>query len=711
MKKAAACFIMACIINCYSYSCFCQCNNSDFESGTFNGWNRTKGCAPNVINQPNTNYICNEAIGCCPNSYTAPNSNLVSGFQTNPVRFALVSGAGSDPCISAIPVVAPGGGNYSVRLGNLDNGNIFSGEKNANGEAEQISNTFSVTSSNALFTFMYAVIIEDPQHTIADQPYFEAAIFGPGGLTDTVPCSYYYVVAGQGTSVGFSQAALPCNQSLTSPYYKNWTNVSVDLSPYIGQSVTVRFTVADCAQGAHFCYAYIDCMCAPATPVAPVTVNTCQGTSTTLTAASGYVSYFWMPTGQTTQSISTSVAGSNTVTMTLAGGCTSQEIFNVTVDSIPQASFTINGGGCASSTVTFTNTSTSSSGNNITNWYWNFGDGNTSTLQNPPPHTYSQGSYTVTLIVTTSGGCMDTLKLPVNGFNNPIANFSDSLKGCAPVCASFNDLSNAVSGTIVSWQWGFQGGTPSSSIAQNPYVCYNTPGDYNVYLIITTNLGCKDTLSVNQYVHVYSTPNADFCVSPATASIDNPVFSFCNLWSSDVSQWFWNFGDGSPLDSLSLTPVHSYSSTVTGNEDYSYNVCINVENQYGCWDTACRRIEILPEFTFYIPNSFTPNGDWNNEFFFGKGRGIKDYNIWLFDRWGNMIWDCHYSGNNTQWDSSPADGMPSACKWDGKVAKGKADLNGHSGELAQEDVYVWKVNLTDISNKQHNYVGHVSAVK
>lgn len=122
-------------------------------------------------------------------------------------------------------------------------------------------------------------------------------------------------------------------------------------------------------------------------------------------------------------------------------------------------------------------------------------------------------------------------------------------------------------------------------------------------------------------------------------------------------------------------------------------------------------MELVPEFTFYIPNSFSPNGDYANESFFGKGLGVKDYNIWLFDRWGNMVWDCHYTGKNTAWDGNGQDGMPSACKWDGKVASGGIDMSGGSGQVATEDVYVWKVRLTDVFDKKHTYVGHVTIVK
>ncbi|TAL60842.1 MAG: hypothetical protein EPN85_06375 [Bacteroidetes bacterium] len=140
-------------------------------------------------------------------------------------------------------------------------------------------------------------------------------------------------------------------------------------------------------------------------------------------------------------------------------------------------------------------------------------------------------------------------------------------------------------------------------------------------------------------------------------------------------------------------------------------MCVNVQNQYGCWDTVCKVVELIPEFTFYIPNTFTPNQDINNEVFFGKGRGIKEYNIWLFDRWGNQLWDCHKEDKNTNWDNQGQDGLSSYCKWDGVVVSGGLDMSGSSRQLAQEDVYVWKVRLTDIFDRRHTYVGHVNIVR
>jgi gliding motility-associated-like protein len=216
-------------------------------------------------------------------------------------------------------------------------------------------------------------------------------------------------------------------------------------------------------------------------------------------------------------------------------------------------------------------------------------------------------------------------------------------------------------------------------------------------------------------VEVYDWPKAEFCVSPSVAPTIDPKFSFCDLWTSDVSQWSWDFGDGSPLDSINTDPVHSYSATANNNDFYKYNICINVQNQHGCWDKICHSVELIPEFTFYIPNTFTPNQDGTNEMFYGKCRGVKEYDIWLFDRWGNQVWDCHKDDKNTNWDSdgiSPKqEGLASFCKWDGIVVQGGIDMGGGSAEYAQQDVYVWKVSLLDIFNKRHTYVGHVNIVK
>jgi gliding motility-associated-like protein len=94
-------------------------------------------------------------------------------------------------------------------------------------------------------------------------------------------------------------------------------------------------------------------------------------------------------------------------------------------------------------------------------------------------------------------------------------------------------------------------------------------------------------------------------------------------------------------------------------------------------------------YTFYIPNCFTPNGDGNNEMFFGEGTYIKTFHILIFDRWGNKIYE---SNDVTK-------------GWDGKVQ------GGSSGKLVEEDVYVWKIEIEDTNSKIHKYMGRVTLVR
>jgi gliding motility-associated-like protein len=464
-------------------------------------------------------------------------------------------------------------------------------------------------------------------------------------------------------------------------------------------------------------------------PVALFTsVPVCFGDVTTFTDGStvtpgGITGWSWNFGDPTSGAANTSTLPNPTHTFTGSGqftviltatsdsGCQSTTMIPANVNPPPTAAITPQNV-CLNSLSNLVDASTFSMGNNVNGWDWNFGDGTPNSTQQNPSHAYTAaGTYTITLIVTTVNGCKDTTTNTVMIYQPPVALFNDSVKGCAPACGSMMDLSTSVDGTISTWQWSFPTATPPISSAQNPAICWYTPGVFDVQLIVTSTNGCRDTLLKPQYIYVYDWPVADFCVTPTLASINDPQFLFCDLWTSDVTNWMWDFGDGTSQDSISTDPAHNYSASITNNDFYKYTVSLAVQNQYGCWDTITHIVEILPEFTFYIPNTFTPNTDGMNELFFGKGRGIKDYEIWLFDRWGNMLWNCDYAGDNTDWDGPGQDGMPSFCKWDGVVVSGGVDMSGNSRQLMQEDVYVWKVTLIDIFDKRHTFVGHVNVVR
>jgi len=105
---------------------------------------------------------------------------------------------------------------------------------------------------------------------------------------------------------------------------------------------------------------------------------------------------------------------------------------------------------------------------------------------------------------------------------------------------------------------------------------------------------------------------------------------------------------------------------------------------YSCVDSTYKTVTIEPEFLFYIPNAFTPNDDGINDYFSGKGIFIKEYEMMIFDRWGNLIF---YTDDINK-------------PWDGRA--------NHGTEIAQRDVYVYTVKITDINRKKHSYKGTVT---
>ena len=148
----------------------------------------------------------------------------------------------------------------------------------------------------------------------------------------------------------------------------------------------------------------------------------------------------------------------------------------------------------------------------------------------------------------------------------------------------------------------------------------------------------------------------------------------------------WNFGDGSSDTSGTNDPFHIYQDTGM------YTICLYVENDFGCFDSICNNIEINPMWAFYISNAFTPNEDSRNEGFIGKSYNVIEHQMWIYNRWGLMIYD---TGKTLNPETAQA--------WDGKVKGSNKDV--------QQDVYVWKVKLKDINNKYHDLVGHVTVVK
>ncbi|MEI8202249.1 MAG: T9SS type A sorting domain-containing protein [Bacteroidota bacterium] len=340
------------------------CNNLGFENG-LTGWYGTSGNpVSGLTNAPTPVYV--------PQVF-----NSTSGLN-----FAIMT-MGTDP-YGGFPKVFSG--TKSLRLGNAATDEEYN--------AASIEQTFQVTEANTNFTYHYAVVFQNSNHTYNIQPFFKIELYDPNG--NLIPCGIYSVAL---PNASFIQS--PLNSSV---YYKPWTPISINLSAYIGQSVKIRFTSADCVPGAHFGYAYLDCSCQPYEIIAPDTI--CLGQSATLTAPAGALSYQWSPGGETSSSISVSPTTSTNYSCLIStqGNTPCFYTLNTTVGVVSETSPTAGSNSplCSGEGLQLTSFATSAN-----TYHWSGPDGFVSTLQNPLINTVSMAaSGTYTLTSSINGGCV-----------------------------------------------------------------------------------------------------------------------------------------------------------------------------------------------------------------------------------------------------------------------------------------------------------------
>lgn len=278
------------------------------------------------------------------------------------------------------------------------------------------------------------------------------------------------------------------------------------------------------------------------------------------------------------------VEGSESI-LIIIGDTTCGIIFADTAEVLivdpPNADFNF-ANACVGLPVIFTDVSSFPPGT-ITAWDWGLGDGNTSAVQNPI-HSYANpGSYNVTLIITTSEGCMDTITQQVDVFDPPSANFSFSGQ-CFGQTTVFTDLSNAGSGTpIATWNYAF--GDGNSSPQPSPSHTYTSDGSYSVQLIVTNQNGCSDTST--QIVDIHPKPVAEFgysdvCDGNAVQFTDQTVLSSGSLVLHD-----WDLGDGNSQNQTAFDHIYAGPGT--------YTVELQVETDNGCRDTVDHDVTVHPK--------------------------------------------------------------------------------------------------------------------
>ena len=315
---------------------------------------------------------------------------------------------------------------------------------------------------------------------------------------------------------------------------------------------------------------------------------------------------------------------------------------------------------CDFGTVNFTDSTTFN--DPLTSYYWDFGDGNTSTDPNPSHYYAAPGLYTVQLVVGTGFGCRDTLTK--NALIRVVARPDIRIDGDTVICVNESLVHlgafNVPDTSAVSWEWSFPNGN-QSNLQYPPQQFYIQPGNFNVVSMAMNSTGCRDT--VNQGILVHPLPVANM---PPQITIQNgfPV-TIPAAYSANTVSWNW-----SPPTGLSCsdcpTPVAEPKFTTL------YQVAFTDDN--GCRNSSTIEIVVIcKNANVFMPNTFSPNSDGNNDVFYPRGRGLERVKMLrIFNRWGEIVYEKRDFPVN-----DPVFG------WDGT----------YRGQRPKPDVYVYQLEV------------------
>ena len=400
----------------------------------------------------------------------------------------------------------------------------------------------------------------------------------------------------------------------------------------------------------------------------------CANTAINLNANGG-INYSWSGPAGFTSNVQSPVipnanpgmAGVYNVTVTNGNGCVNNNFTNVIVNPMPTPTAFNSGPLCINQLLNL-------SANGGLTYSWSGPGGFFSTSQSPTltaTSTNMSGNYTVT--VTDNIGCTGTAVTLINIYSPPnVAIVAGVNKGCAPLCVTFTCVTSP--GASVNWSFG--DGASAGGVSTNN--CFKTASNYTVNVGVTDVNGCTNSNTFP--VNVYPNPIADFNFAPLRPieNVDEVIFTDAS-YAATIASWNWYLTNNSNNQSNLQNPHFVYPEMGT------YPVVLVVKSDKGCMDTIIKVITIGEDYGIYVPNAFTPNGDGLNDIFQPKGFGVSKYEFSIFDRWGEKIF------LTNSFDKG----------WDGTI----------NGLNAKDDVYAWRIKLTNVFGKSHELTGHVTLIK
>ncbi len=318
------------------------------------------------------------------------------------------------------------------------------------------------------------------------------------------------------------------------------------------------------------------------------------------------------------------------------------------------------------------------------------------TLQNgrvvPSPFTVHPDTTTM-YYITLEDMCgtpsvVDSIKINVRSIPGNIFTVED-VDGCPPFAAYFEE-STPDFGQSYLWRFGDDG----YSTDKNPIHIYEEPGIYTVSLEVMDDFGCVTKREIENMITVYDAPTSLFEATPEIVSMLDPEVEFINH-SINANSYYWFFGDGD--SSLFVSPRHKYPTIG------EYEVMLIAETDNFCKDTTTRTVIVRNEFAFYMPSSFTPNGDGMNDCFRPCGNGIDKNTFYMvvYDRWGNLVYETEKYNPDVSCDAC-SDGS-----WDGtdNGSRTKGD------EILPNGIYHWFCEFQDWNGTIYKEQGVVTLIR
>ncbi len=433
-----------------------------------------------------------------------------------------------------------------------------------------------------------------------------------------------------------------------------WNNGVIDNTAFIPPVGTTTYTVTGTDANACVNTASVD-ITVNALPViiAVNDVEICEGESVVLTAT-GASTYSWTGGVQNGVSFYPGVGQyTHIVTGTDFNNCQNKDTVFVLVNPNPVVDAGADISACDGDLV-----SLSAQGTNIS-WSGN--------VINNAPFTQAIGSIQYVVFDTLSTGCGGSDTVLVTVHPNPIITAEN-----VEVCDGDAVILYGQGALTYEWTGGVIDGV----------AFYPTSSDS--YDVIGTDVnGCQGTATAK--VIVNPNPVADFNWLNSGISTVSPIATFDNL-STGGSIFEWDFNDFSPT-SYEFEPVHTFPDDQGG----VYVVTLTVTSDKGCVDEIQKHLTVEQDYTIFVPNAFTPDGDDYNEFFKPEMTGFDeyDYTLYIFNRWGELIFESH--NMNVGWNGTYA--------------------SGDYGQ-SQDGVFTWKILArVKSTGERKQFVGHVALLK